>query len=77
MQLLRNMQSQFKQLDQQQIFFQQIFNLQFLFSEVELEQFYSSSSSEKNFFRVQVRVRQNNRGFSSSNSSLSSSLQPW
>ena len=47
--------------------------LKFLFSELELEQFYSSSrsSSEKLFFRVQVRVRQNNRVFSSS------SLQPW
>ena len=42
--------------------------LKFLFSELKLEQFYScvSSSSEKLFFRVQVRVRQNNRVFSSS-----------
>ena len=44
--------------------------LKFLFSELELERFYSSSSSEKLFFRVW----QNNRVFSSSSSSLS--LQP-
>ena len=49
-------------------FFDNFLILKFLFSE--LEQFYSSSSSEKLFFRVQVRVRQNNRVFSSS--SLSS-----
>ena len=54
--------------------------LKFRFSE--LEQFYSSSSlslsSEKLFFRVQVRVRawQNNRVFSSLSSSSSWSSQP-
>ena len=49
--------------------------LKFLCSE--LEQFYSSSSSssEKSFFHVQVRVLQNSRVFSSSRSSLS--LQPF
>ena len=64
MQLLRKTQSQFTQLDQQQIFFR-------LFSELELKQFYSnsSSSSGKLFFRLQVQVRQNNQAFSS--------LQPW
>ena len=65
MQLLRKTQSQFTRLDQQQIFFRQTFNLKF--SSSELEQFYSSS--EKLFFRVQVRVRQNNRVFLSSSSS--------
>ena len=51
--------------------------LKFLCSELELEQFYSSSSSssKKSFFRVQVRVRENIRVFSSSRSS--SSLQPF
>ena len=66
MQLLRKTQSQFTRLDQQQILFRQIFNLKLSFSELELEQFYSSS--EKLFFRVQVRVRQNNRVFLSSSS---------
>ena len=68
MQLLRKTQSQFTRLDQQQIFSDKFLILKFLFNE--LEQFYSSSSSnsEKLFFRVQVRVRQNNRVFSSSSS---------
>ena len=68
-QLLRKTQSQFTRLDQQQIFSDKFSVLKFLFGE--LEQFYSSSSSssEKLFFRVQVRVRQNNRVFSSSSSS--------
>ena len=66
MQLLRKMQSQFTRLDHQQIFFWQIFNVEICFSELELEQFYwsSSLSSEKLFFQV----RQNNRVCSSSNS---------
>ena len=63
MQLLRKTQSQSTRLDQQQIFSDKFLILKFLFDE--LEQFYSSSSSssEKLFFRVQVRVRQNNRVF--------------
>ena len=61
MQLLRKTQSQFTRHDQQQIFFRQIFNLKFLFSEI--EQFYSSSG------KLLFRVRQTNRVFSSS--------QPW
>ena len=45
-----------------------------LSNELELEQFYSSSSSssKKIFFRVQVRVRQNDRILSSPSSSSSS-----
>ena len=87
MQLLRKTQPQFTRLDQQQIFFfffakwkyynkyfsDKFLILKFLFSELELKQFNLSSSLslDKLFFRVQVRVRQNNRVFSSS------SLQPW
>ena len=72
MQLLWKTQSQFTRLDQQQIFSDTFLILKFLFSELDkLEQFYSSSKNL--LFRVQVR--QNNRVFSSSNSS--SSLQPW
>ena len=75
MQLLWKTQSQFTRLDQQQIFSDKFFILKFLFSE--LEQFYSSS--EKLFFPVQGRlqVRQNDRVFSSSSLSSSSSSQPW
>ena len=75
MQLLRKTQSEFAQLDQQQIFYDKFLILKFLCSE--LEQFHSSSSSssKKLFFRVQVRVQvlQKKRVFSSS----SSSSQPW
>ena len=57
-------------------FSDKFFILKFLLSDLELEQFYlsSSSNSEKLFFRVQVRVWQNNGAFSSLSSSLS--LQP-
>ena len=59
MQLLRKTQSQFTRLDQQQIFSIKFLILKFLFSELKLEQFYSSSSSssENLFFRVQIQVR--------------------
>ena len=76
MQLLRKTQSKFTRLDQQQIFSDKFLILKFPFNELELEQFYSSSSSEKLFSRVQVRVRQNNRVFSSSILSSSSNSQP-
>ena len=59
MQLLRKTQSQFTRLNPQQIFSIKFLILKFLFSELKLEQFYSSSSSssENLFFRVQIQVR--------------------